>query len=144
MLKGFVVDSKEKYVNPYKKDYNKILDKVPESMREEIKLKYILNYENTKTLVSDNVKFRCFKNEKYISFNVKSENNSFIVIKDINNDLNLRHGNIFIIKNRKIYCFYNFTELEKERDLIDLSEQETDFIFTCYSRYMPFYLTIKR
>lgn len=136
MLKGFVVDSKENYVNPYKKDYNKYLDKVPEYMREEIRLKDISNYENTKTLVSDNVKFRFLKNEEYISFNVKSENNSFIVIKDINNRLNLRHGNIFIIKNKKIYCFYNFTELEKERDLIDLSEQETDFIFTCYSKYM--------
>lgn len=41
-MKGFVVDSKENYVNPYKKDYNKILDKVPEYMREEIRLKYIL------------------------------------------------------------------------------------------------------
>lgn len=136
-MRGFVIDSKEKYVNPYKKDYNKYLDKFPEYMREKIRLEDIARYESVKTLVSDMIKLRFFKDNECISFNVKSENNSFIVIKDMNNNrFGLRSGNIFIIKNRKIYRFYNFTELEKERDLIDLSEQETDFIFTCYSKYM--------
>ena len=134
-MKGFVVDSKERYVNPYKRDYSKCLDEVPEYLREKIRLEDIARYENIKTLVSDNVKFRFFKNNECISFNVKSKNNNFIVIKDINS-LDLRSGNIFIIKNKKIYCFRNFTELEKERDLIGLNGQETDFIFTCYRTYM--------
>lgn len=134
-MRGFVIDSKEKYVNPYKKDYNKNLDKVPEYMREKIRLENIARYESVKTLVSDMVKFRFFKDNEYISFNVKSENNNFTVIKDIS-WLDLRMKNIFIIKNKKIYCFRNFTELEKERDLIGLDEQETDFIFTCYRTYM--------
>jgi len=134
-MRGFVIDSKEKYVNPYKKDYNKNLDKVPEYMREKIRLENIARYESVKTLVSDMVKFRFFKDNEYISFNVKSENNNFTVIKDIS-WLDLRMKNIFIIKNKKIYCFRNFTELEKERDLIGLDEQETDFIFTCYRNYM--------
>ena len=86
-------------------------------------------------MVSDNVKFRFFKDNEYISFNVKSENNNFTVIKDVS-WLDLRMKNIFILKNNKIYCFHNFTELEKERDLIGLDEQETDFIFTCYRTYM--------
>ena len=38
-MRGFVIDSKEKYVNPYKKDYNKNLDKVPEYMREKNKIR---------------------------------------------------------------------------------------------------------
>ena len=33
-MKGFVVDSKERYVNPYKRDYSKCLDEVPEYLRE--------------------------------------------------------------------------------------------------------------
>lgn len=120
-MRDFVIDSKEKYVNPYKKDYNKNLDKVPEYMREKIRLENIARYESVKTLVSDMVKFRFLKDNE--------------VIKDIS-WLDLRMKNIFIIKNKKIYCFRNFTELEKERDLIGLDEQETDFIFTCYRNYM--------
>ena len=134
-MKGFVVDSKERYVNPYKRDYSKCLDEVPEYLREKIRLEDIARYESIKTLVSDNVKFRFFKDNEYISFNVKSENNNFTVIKDVS-WLDLRMKNIFILKNNKIYCFHNFTELEKERDLIGLDEQETDFIFTCYRTYM--------
>lgn len=134
-MRGFVIDSKEKYVNPYERDYSKCLDEVPEYLREKIRLEDIARYESIKTLVSDMVKFRFFKDNEYISFNVKSKNNSFIVLKDIS-WLDLRMKNIFILKNNKIYCFHNFTELEKERDLIGLDEQETDFIFTCYRNYM--------
>ena len=67
-MRGFVIDSKEKYVNPYKKDYNKNLDKVPEYMREKIRLENIARYESVKTLVSDMVKFRFFKDNEYILF----------------------------------------------------------------------------
>lgn len=82
-MRGFVIDSKEKYVNPYERDYSKCLDEVPEYLREKIRLEDIARYESIKTLVSDMVKFRFFKDNEYISFNVKSKNNSFIVLKDI-------------------------------------------------------------